>query len=94
MHKDLPEYPTQEDLSYEVSKWYWQDGGFNIIENNTSVIEKSTPVFSLQILTDSIKLPKANLEILIEKMLVAGIITVTKSTQHNKYYRFETNDYK
>lgn len=94
IHKDLPGYPSMEDLSYEVSKWYWKNGGLNVITNNTSVTETSHPVFSKQILTDTIKLPELGLDELIETMMRKGIITITRATQHNTYYRFETNDYK
>ena len=94
IHKDLLGYPSIEDLSYEISKWYWQDGGLNVITNNTSVTETSHPVFSKQILTDNIKLPEKRLDGLIEAMIRKGIITITRATQHNTYYRFETNDYK
>jgi len=93
MYKDLPEYPTPEDLCYEVSKWYYQDGGRAHIKNHTSIDDISNPVFTIQNAEALTGLKASKLEPIIEKMLIDGILTVPKETQHNRYLRFETNDY-
>ena len=92
--KDLPEFPTPEDLSYLISRWFYEDGGKLWTQNHTSVEDLTNPVFTNQLVSElTDKGPTETLPV-INRMVEKGILTIVKETQHNKYYRFETNDYK
>ena len=93
VYRDLPEYPTPEDLSFAISKWYYENGGRSHIDNHTSIEDLSNPVFTIREATNLTELKEEKIQPILDSMVDKNIITVVKKTQHNTYYRFETNDY-
>ena len=91
LHRDLPEYPTQEDLLYTVNRWYHLDGGREHIHGFMKIEDVDKVIFSNKHLVSLLDNEKIANEI-ISRMVKDKSITEHKKTAHTTYYQVETKN--
>jgi hypothetical protein len=89
LYKGLPDYPTEEDLTHLIKKWYYLDGGKDHIHGYMKIEETDKVIFSNKHLSSILEdddLSKSK----ISQLLESSVIKEFKKTAHTTYYSIET----